>query len=54
MNRERIKLYEKDKKDKIGEILYNRKIMLAREKKEMLLKVNLLNITINKNSFINK
>jgi len=39
MAREEIKLHIKDKKDKISEIIENRKIMLAREKKQILLGV---------------
>ncbi|OUM59185.1 hypothetical protein PIROE2DRAFT_15352, partial [Piromyces sp. E2] len=37
ITREEIKLHIKDKKDKISEIIENRKIMLAREKKQILL-----------------
>jgi len=41
MAKQEIKLHVKDKKDKLNEIIENRKMMLAREKKEILLSVNI-------------
>jgi len=39
MAREEIKIHLKDKKDKINEVIENRKIMLAREKKQIIMGV---------------